>query len=129
MNKTEIICLCGSTRFKEEFVKQNLSHTLAGRIVVTIGCDLKTDEEIFGSLSVEELERIKHKLDILHLRKIDLSDRVFIINPGRYIGASTTREINYALQTGKPVETMEPVNWDNWKREYVDPELRLGRRE
>ena len=42
-------------------------------------------------------------LDDMHLRKIDLADEIFVINPGGYIGQSTRREIEYALSTGKAV--------------------------
>ena len=72
----KIVCLCGSTRFKDEFVKANLQETLAGKIVLTIGCDTKSDNEIFGHLYEAELNQIKAKLDELHLRKIDLPDHL-----------------------------------------------------
>ena len=55
-----------------------------------------------------EITGTKEMLDELHLRKIDLSDRVEVVNPGGYIGESTANEINYALKTGKPVTYMEP---------------------
>jgi hypothetical protein len=41
LNFPHIICLCGSTRFSEEFKKQNLEETIAGNIVLSIGCDTK----------------------------------------------------------------------------------------
>jgi hypothetical protein len=51
----------------------------------------------------------KTALDALHLRKIDLADRVLVVNPGGYIGESTSREIEYAHATGKPVSFTDPV--------------------
>jgi hypothetical protein len=36
-----IVCLCGSTRFIQAFQKAELAETLAGRIVLTIGCDTR----------------------------------------------------------------------------------------
>ena len=51
----------------------------------------------------------KTLLDALHLRKIDLADRVLVVNPGGYIGESTSREIAYAQATGKPISFTEPV--------------------
>ena len=47
-------------------------------------------------------------LDALHLRKIDLADRVLVVNPGGYIGDSTSREIAYAQATDKPVSFTHP---------------------
>ncbi len=48
-------------------------------------------------------------LDALHLRKIDLADRVLIVNPGGYVGDSTRREIEYAEAAGKPVTFTDPL--------------------
>ena len=86
--------MCGSTRFGEAFQKANLEETLKGNIVLTIGCNMRSDTEIFGHLPDEELSEIKARLDELHLRKIDLADEVLILNVGGYIGDSTKREIS-----------------------------------
>ena len=37
----------------------------------------------------------------LHLRKIDLADRVLVVNPGGHISDANTREIAYARAAGK----------------------------
>jgi hypothetical protein len=50
----------------------------------------------------------KAALDALHLRKIDLADRVLIVNPGGYVGESTHREIAYAQAAGKPITFTDP---------------------
>ena len=50
----------------------------------------------------------KAVLDALHLRKIDLADRVLIVNPGGHVGDSTRREIAYAQATGKPITFTDP---------------------
>lgn len=52
-----------------------------------------------GGVSEDE----KAVLDALHLRKIDLADRILVVNPDGYIGESTSREIAYAKAAGKPV--------------------------
>ena len=96
-----IVCLCGSGRFKEAFEQAEFDETLAGRIVLTIGCNTK-DVARSG-----ELAKYKPLLDELHLRKIDLSDEVLILNVDGYIGESTTRELRYALQTHKRVRFLE----------------------
>ena len=51
----------------------------------------------------------KAVLDALHLRKIDLADRVLIVNPGGYVGESTRREIAYAQAAGKPISFTDPL--------------------
>lgn len=104
-----IVCLCGSTRFKDDFVSANLRETLAGKIVLSIGCDMRTDDEIFGHMPPDELERVKTALDALHFRKIELADEVLILNVGGYIGKSTTNELRHARELGKRVRWLEPL--------------------
>lgn len=107
--KPRIVCLCGSTRFKNAFVEHNLKETLAGKIVLSIGCDMRTDDEIFGYMTKEKLESTKQRLDELHLRKIDLADEVLILNIDGYIGESTRRELDYARSLRKIVKFLEPA--------------------
>ncbi len=94
--RPEVVCLCGSARFAEQFRAVNRDLTLAGVIVVAPGAFEQADHGI--------TEEQKTALGALHLAKIDLADRVVVINPGGYIGESTRREIAYAHRTGKPVE-------------------------
>lgn len=102
-----IVCLCGSTRFSEAFQQANLRETLHGRIVLSIGCDMRSDGELFAHKPDDELAQIKAALDELHLRKIDLADEVLILNVGGYIGSSTARELAYARTLGKRVRFLE----------------------
>ncbi|MYX15621.1 hypothetical protein GTY67_19895 [Streptomyces sp. SID8374] len=105
-DRPEIVCICGSTRFAAEMLAANRDLTFAGVIVVAPGVfahpgDRETGERITGEQ--------KAALDALHLRKIDLADRVLVVNPGGYVGESTSREIAYARATGKPVSFTDPV--------------------
>ena len=56
------------------------------------------------------LTKTKEMLDDMHKRKIDLSDMIYVINVGGYIGESTRSEIEYAKSTGKEVHYLESVN-------------------
>ncbi|MFN8452466.1 MAG: hypothetical protein U0521_28645 [Anaerolineae bacterium] len=103
-----IVCLCGSTRFSEAFQSAQLRETLAGNIVLTIGCDMRSDPEILADKSEDERSVIKRRLDELHLRKIDLADEVLILNVGGYIGESTRAEWEYAVRKEKKVRWLEP---------------------
>jgi len=101
--RPEIVCLCGSTRFYDEFQQANYNLTMAGSIVLTVGfyphAAAKAGHgEGVGHDSVEKIA-----LDELHKRKIDLADRVLVLNVGGYIGESTRSEIDYALAHRKPV--------------------------
>lgn len=97
VGKYKVITLCGSTRFKDEFIATQKRLSLEGCIVISVG--------LFGHSGDEEVSRpgVKEMLDDMHLRKIDMADEVMVINPGGYIGQSTRREIEYAMSVGKPV--------------------------
>ena len=98
----KIVTLCGSTRFKEQFLEAQKHLTLEGCIVISVG--------LFGHSGDDDVWKpgVKEMLDDMHLRKIDLADEVFVINVGGYIGESTRREIAYAEKTGKTVKYLEP---------------------
>ena len=98
----KIVTLCGSTRFKEQFIETQKKLTLDGCIVISVG--------LFGHSGDEEVWKpgTKEMLDDMHLCKIDLADEIFVINVGGYIGESTRREISYAEKTGKKVNYLEP---------------------
>ena len=105
-DRPEIVCICGSTRFADEMAAANRDLTFAGVIVLAPGVFLRTEQREAGeSLSAEQ----KTALDALHLRKIDLADRVLVVNPGGYVGESTRREIAYARATGTPISFTDPV--------------------
>ena len=107
MGKPTIVCLCGSTRFGEAFRESQFYETLAGKIVLTIGCNMRSDDEIFSDLTEHKKAEIKKMLDELHLRKIDLADEVLILNVGGYIGESTRNELEYAKAKGKKIRYLE----------------------
>lgn len=99
----EVICLCGSTKFFKEFQDYNQRFTLEGKIVLSIGCVMRSDDELFNKMSDAEKRLVKSRLDVLHMHKIDLADTVFIIDVNGYIGESTEREVAYAYSRGKKV--------------------------
>jgi hypothetical protein len=96
--KFKVITLCGSTKFKDEFIAEQKRLTLEGNIVISVG--------LFGHSGDDEVwhEKTKPMLDDMHKSKIDLSDEIFVINVGGYIGSSTRSEIEYAVKTGKTIK-------------------------
>lgn len=107
-SRPTIVVLCGSTRFGEAFQVQNLRLTLAGFIVLSIGCDTHSDQALWRDLDDAAIARIKADLDELHKRKIDLADEVLVLNVGGYIGDSTRSEVEYAQSLGRPIRYLEP---------------------
>lgn len=105
----KIITLCGSGKFKEEFKRVFKELTMAGHTVLT--------PAIFelGDLDVGEddsIDTIHQRLDLIHQRKIDISDEVLVINVGGYIGKDTNDEILYAITNNKRVKFLESSNID-----------------
>jgi len=101
VNGFKVITLCGSTRFKDEFLEAQKRLTLEGNVVISVG--------LFGHSGDDEVwtEGVKDMFDRQHLAKIDLADEIFVINVGGYIGESTKREIAYAEFKGKTITYME----------------------
>lgn len=114
----EIVCLCGSSRFVDH--------------MAVIGWELEKERKIvlglhllpawYGDIPdhIAEAEGVAEQMDELHLRKIDLADRVLVIDlganaidPEPYIGESTRAEIAYATRTGKPIDYLSRRSSDN----------------
>jgi nucleoside 2-deoxyribosyltransferase len=89
----------------DEMRAANRDLTFAGVIVVAPSLFPRAEDHEADELITNEQ---KTALAALHLRKIDLADRVLIVNPGGYIGESTSREIAYAQATGKPISFTDP---------------------
>ena len=100
--EAKIVCLCGSTRFKDLFIEANFACTTSGYIVLTIGCDMREDWELFN-LNSSKFRRTKWELDQLHFRKIELADIVVILNENNYIGLSVCDELLYAIALKKKI--------------------------
>ena len=106
-----IVCLCGSTRFPDVFHEVNYRETMRGNIVLTVG--------VFGNMRDkpayyrELTEQDKQNLDKLHKYKIDLSDRIIVLNVGGYIGESTRGEIAYANSRGIPVDYLFDIEGES----------------
>jgi len=99
-----VITLCGSTKFKTEFMQAQKELTLQGNIVISVG--------MFGHSGDDEVwqEGTKEMLDDMHKRKIDMANEIYVINKNGYIGSSTKSEITYAKSAGKTVRYLEETS-------------------
>ena len=111
MTKPKIITLCGSSKFCD--------------IMAVCAWLLERDEKVITmglhllplwypnipKHHLAEHEGVSDEMDTLHLRKIDLSDEVFVVHYDHYIGKSTGREIDYAMDKQLPIRwfTDEPI--------------------
>ena len=99
-NKFKVITLCGSTRFKNEFHITAERLTKDGNIVLLPHCYSHFNNEILS-------DNEKQMLISMHYQMIDMSDEVYVINVGGYIGDNTKSEIDYAINAGKNICYLE----------------------
>ena len=100
----KIVCLCGSVRYWDEFTFWRKRLSIGGHIVV--GPEFQIPKEQADNPSSQTYQ-VKKNLDKLHLRKIDISDVVLVLNKDGYIGDSTKNEIKYAESIGKTIKYLE----------------------
>jgi len=98
MNRPWIVCLCGSTKFKKEFMEIAAREALRGHIVLMPHVFTHADEL---KNTKEEID----KLEALHTRQIDCCDEVIVIDVNGYTGESTSLELSYAEHIGKQINS------------------------
>ena len=94
-----VITLCGSLKYQSEMmiVAENLS--LKGNCVLTPV--FFADDA--NNLTKSELKNLKDA----HLKRIELSDAIYVVNKDKYIGNSTKKEIDYAKSLNKEIIYMK----------------------
>jgi hypothetical protein len=108
--RPRIVCLCGSSRFYDEYQQAYYDLTMAGEIVLSVGFYPHSKAEHGHGEGVGHDSVQKIALDELHKRKIDLADYVHVVSDeSGYFGNSTLSEIEYALAHGKPVTYANPA--------------------
>ena len=90
--KMKVVTICGSMRFEKEMIA--ISRELEMKDFCVLQCVYG-----FEQLNEEELA----KLARLHYKKIDISDAIYVVNVGGYIGESVKKEIDYAKAHGKEI--------------------------
>jgi hypothetical protein len=92
MKKYKVVTICGSMKFFPRMLEVAERKTA-------------NDEMVLMPFVVKNAFNIHMTdvLDQLHLAKIATSDEVYVVNTDGYIGESTRREIDYALNIGIPV--------------------------
>ena len=85
--------MCGSMRFEKEMIETAFFLELQNGFNI-LQCTY-TDKQ----LTEEEKRRITRA----HYCKIDISDGIYVLNIGGYIGKSVAEEIRYAQTQGKEV--------------------------
>jgi hypothetical protein len=99
-NPAKIVCLLGSTRFQGEFLSAAKAFTLQGSVVLLPGYYTQRDGV---GLDKEEQELIQE----LDLKRIEMADTVFVVNPNNRIPESVHKQIEYAKSLGRIVRYLE----------------------
>ncbi|MBR6641486.1 MAG: hypothetical protein IKL08_04760, partial [Clostridia bacterium] len=75
VGKYKVITLCGSTKFKDEFLREQKRLTLEGNIVISVGLFGQSgDNKVWENMDEGTLTKTKEMLDDMHKRKIDMAD-------------------------------------------------------
>ncbi len=108
----KVVTLCGSTRFRDQFMEVQKRLTLDRCIVISVGLfGHGGDAEVWDGMDEGTLSATKVMLDDMHKRKIDMADEIYVIDVDGYVGESTRSEIAYARCHGKPVRYLSQEGW------------------
>ena len=99
--ETKVITICGSMRYSKEMMKISEELELKKGYAV-IQCVYNVDGLKYEGIDASILDKV-------HRKKIDISDAIYVVNIDGYIGNSTKKEIEYALNSGKEVIYHEPI--------------------
>ena len=92
----KIITICGSLKFKDEMIKISEELELEGNAVIAPIYPTSEDKDAYTDEQAEILDQ-------MHKEKIKISDAIYIVNVGGYIGSSTKSEIEFAKKLGKEI--------------------------
>lgn len=99
--KYPVITLCGSTRFKDEFMMAQKRLALEGNIVISVGLfGHSGDQEVWENMDEGTIIKTKEMLDDMHKRKIDMADYIYVINVSGYI-LETAPNLRLSTQSSK----------------------------
>ena len=94
MEDIKVVTICGSMKFKNEMMQ------IATDLEKQFGwCVLQCVYTINKDITEEEMQKVVNA----HWKRIDISNAIYVVNIGGYIGTATTNEINYAKQKGKEI--------------------------
>lgn len=103
MSNPKLVTVCGSSRFIDIVaVSAWFLERDEGAITMSMHLLPGWYPEI-ASDHMAEQEGVADKLDALHLKKIDMSDEIFVVDFDNYVGSSTSNEVAHATSNGTPI--------------------------
>ena len=96
----KIITICGSLKFKSEMIEVAEKLVLQENAVINPIYPTNSNKDGYTDEQVDILDK-------MHKEKIKISDAIYVVNAGGYIGTSTKSEIEYAKSLGKEILYLE----------------------
>lgn len=96
----KIITICGSLKFKNKMIEVAEKLELQENAVISPIYPTNSNKDAYTDEQVDILDR-------MHKEKIKISDAIYVVNVGGYIGSSTKSEIEYAKALGKEILYLE----------------------
>ena len=104
----KVVTICGSMKFAKEM--QDVARSLESKNgYCVIQC-------VYNNNNVKENEQELKNIVDAHWKKIEISDAIFVVNKGGYIGSSTQKEIDFAKSLGKEIMYLENEKEKNMKK-------------
>ena len=89
------VTICGSMKFEKEMMEVSFMLEIKHHFNV-LQCVYNTKNK-----SISDRER--KSLEDAHLKKIEISDAIYVLDINGYIGKQVTKEIEYAKSLGKEI--------------------------
>lgn len=97
-NRYKVVTICSSNGFRHRIPEIKKELTMQGYIVI--------DPVLFDTSINRDANFVKDNKSLLiemHKRRILMSDLIYVVNVGGYIGESVQHEIDFAIEHGKGV--------------------------
>lgn len=101
--KREVIAMIGSTRFQNTFIEKCWEFSALGYIVTLPNFRP-------ASMMAKGFDIPEDILEDIGFERVNMADKVYVINEDGYIGSSTRKEIDYAKSLGLDIKYMEDIN-------------------
>lgn len=105
----KVITLSGSAKFENKIIEVVTELTKKGYCVLSFDVFRAQD----WPKNISEIMKFKQLLSDIHFKKIDLCDELYVIDINGYVGESTSKEIQYAIEKGKPVRYYSQEHMEN----------------
>lgn len=102
MENIKVVTICGSLRFKKQMMEAAEKLELEKGYAVIQCVYFENNDWQKYDIDADEFEK-------LHLKKIFISDAIYVVNVNGYVGESTKKEIEYAKKLNKEILSLEPL--------------------